>query len=362
MRFAASRLSLGRRRRGQTKRQLATTIDMHVQSISDYENGKTVPPERTIEAIATALRFPSLFFFGQDLEEPNPDSASFRSLSSMTAARRGAALASGALAFELGKWIEDRFNIPAPNVPTVRPPSPEEAALYVRNKWGLGETPIKNMVHLLEANGVRVFSLAEDSKDVDAFSIWKNDIPYVFLNTYKSAEHGRFDAAHELGHLVLHRHGGPHGRDAEHEANLFASEFLMPRGSVLAANLRITGLESCIQAKSIWSVSVAALVYKLHKLNIISDWHYRSLFIEMGQLGMRDKEPNGMLRETSQVFAKVFAALREEGISKEDIAKQLSLYPEDVDALVFGLAMIQLSGGRSTTNRSSKRANLRLVD
>jgi hypothetical protein len=57
-----------------------------------------------------------------------------------------------------------------------------------------------------------VFSLALDAAEVDAFSMWRQSTPYVFLNTKKSAEHGRFDAAHELGHLVLHRHGSPRVR------------------------------------------------------------------------------------------------------------------------------------------------------
>ena len=51
-------------------------------------------------------------------------------------------------------------------------------------------------------------------------------------DTNKTAEHSRFDAAHELGHLVLHRHGPPRGIEAERQANAFASAFLMPHGSV----------------------------------------------------------------------------------------------------------------------------------
>ncbi|WP_376773772.1 ImmA/IrrE family metallo-endopeptidase [Rhizobium mongolense] len=74
----------------------------------------------------------------------------------------------------------------------------------------------QNMVHLL----VRVFSLVENTRTVDAFSVWRGIRPFVFLNTIKTSEHGRFDAAHELGHLVLPRHGGPSGRRAEDEAML----------------------------------------------------------------------------------------------------------------------------------------------
>src|SRR5438094_162699 len=77
-------------------------------------------------------------------------------------------------------------------------------------------------------------ALAIDAKEVDAFSMWHGETPFVFLNTKKSCERSRFDAAHELGHLVLHRHGVPQGQQAEAEANAFASAFLMPRASVLA--------------------------------------------------------------------------------------------------------------------------------
>src|SRR3546814_18887947 len=88
------------------------------------------------------------------------------------------------------------------------------------------------MVHLLESRGIRVFSLSENTKEVDAFSVWRDDAPYVFLNRFKSAERSRYDAAHELAHLCLHKHGGAAAeyRDSsvEKETSAFAGAFLMP--------------------------------------------------------------------------------------------------------------------------------------
>lgn len=105
--------------------------------------------------------------------------------------------------------------------------NPAAAARTIRQYWAIGERPIGNMVKLLETKGVRVFSLAENTRNVDAFSCWRNDEPYIFLNTFKSTERSRFDAAHELGHLVLHKHGGARqGRSAEHEAHLFCGLIL----------------------------------------------------------------------------------------------------------------------------------------
>src|SRR5207245_2232584 len=83
------------------------------------------------------------------------------------------------------------------DVPDYRQIEPHMAAMLLRQHWGLGIKPIANMVHLLELKGIRVFSLAESTKDVDAFSLWRDDIPYVFLNRFKSPERSRFDAAHE---------------------------------------------------------------------------------------------------------------------------------------------------------------------
>src|ERR1019366_9779137 len=173
-----------------------------------------------------------------------------------------------------------------------------------------------------ESRGVRVFSLAIDAAEVDAFSMWRQDAPFVFLNTAKSAEHGRFDGGHELGHLVMHRHGPPQGQDAEREANAFASAFLMPRSTVLAVAPRFTTVDRLIELKKIWNVSVAALAYRMHTLDVMSDWQYRNVAIELSQRGYRKTEPAPSPRETSQIFAKVAAALREDGIAKDAVAAE----------------------------------------
>jgi Zn-dependent peptidase ImmA (M78 family) len=108
---------------------------------------------------------------------------------------------------------------------------------------------------------------------VDAFSCWRNDIPYVFLNTFKSAERSRLDASLELAHLILHKHGGPQqGRDAEIEANNFASSSLMPKADVRSRIPFVSRLDELVVAKKRWGVSTGALAYRLHKLGILRDW------------------------------------------------------------------------------------------
>jgi Zn-dependent peptidase ImmA (M78 family)/DNA-binding XRE family transcriptional regulator len=359
--FNPSRLTLARRRRGLTKAKLALALGLDARSISAYEAGEFAPDSPRIQSIGEVLRFPAAFFLGDDLEEPTPDIASFRAMSKMTAAKRDMALGAGALALALNEWIVARFELPAADLPDLsREPNPEAAAMSLRRIWGLGELPVKNMVHLLESRGVRVFTLAVDALEVDAFSMWRDGTPFVFLNTQKSCEHSRFDAAHELGHLVMHRHGPPSGQQAEAEANAFASAFLMPRASVLASAPKLATVDHLVQLKKLWTVSVAALAYRLHTVGVLSDWHYRMLFIEISKRGYRTMEPHESPREISLVLAKVFSALREEGVTRSDIADQLRILAEEIDQLVFGLALTSLQGGKASS-ATAGRAHLSLV-
>jgi transcriptional regulator with XRE-family HTH domain len=160
----------------------AAEIGVELRSVSAYETGEFNPEPDRLTVIARTLRFPQDFFFGDDIEEPAIDTASFRSLSKMTARQRDTALGSGAVAMLLNEWIETRFDLPTPELPDLgRDASPESAAAAVRQAWGLGELPIKNMVHLLESKGARVYSLAIDAVEVDAFSMWRRNRPFVFL-------------------------------------------------------------------------------------------------------------------------------------------------------------------------------------
>ena len=71
-----------------------------------------------------------------------------------------AALAAGSMAVDLHRWITDRFQLPSADLPDLRDYDPEDAANALRMDWGIGVRPIGNLVHLLEAKGIRVFSLA----------------------------------------------------------------------------------------------------------------------------------------------------------------------------------------------------------
>jgi Zn-dependent peptidase ImmA (M78 family) len=307
--------------------------------VSKIENGHQ-PEDYVVRRLAAALAYPREFFF---LPSPNmldADTVSFRSLKKMSAAERDASLAAGSLGVALYDWIDARFNLPKPDLIDLSKERdrPESAARLLRQHWRLGEHPVGNVLRLLESKGIRVLSLSENTRNVDAYSFWRNDKPYIFLNQEKTAERSIFDSAHELAHLVLHHHAGAKTeRDAETQADQFASAFLMPEGDIMNEATRIFTAKQIVTKKVRWRVSAMALSYRLHKLGLLSEWSYRSICIELGKLGYRSAEPTGIERETSTVFAKVLAALWSKGLTKQDIASELAVPLEEIETLIFGL-------------------------
>lgn len=266
-------------------------------------------------------------------------------------------MSAGVLAHLLDDWVTKRFNLPEPDLLDLRDENPEAAAIALRRHWGIGAKPIPHLLKLLEAKGVRVFSLSESNKNVDAFSCWRNGTPYAFLNTFKSAERSRFDAAHELGHLLLHIHGGTSGREVEREADQFAAAFLMPRDDVISNIPRVHSLERLITYKARWGVSVAALARRLFDIGIITDWHYREMCKQISQRGYRTKEPCPIEREQSILWRRVFEELWKDRMTRDHVAAELGVPSDEISSLVGEL----IDDRRSASAGAVKPVGLRAV-
>lgn len=355
--FNPERLELARKRRRMTATILAARAKIAPVTLSRIVNGKQAPDDKTMDNLVFVLEYPREFFYGNSVDPIDASAASFRSLKAMTARERDAAIAAGSLAYILSDWVKTEFDLPHTDILSLgNETNPAVAARILRQYWAIGEKPVGNMIKILEAKGIRVFSLAENTRNVDAFSCWRNDEPFIFLNTFKSAERSRFDAAHELGHLVLHKHGGPRqGRNAEAEANAFASAFLMPHDDVRATLPYVTTLNDIVNAKSRWGVSAMALAYTLHKMRIITDWQYRTFCIQINRT-YGNKEPNGLPLERSGIWHKVLTELWKGGVSRNRIASLLHIPHDEMENLIFGL-----TGETGQPDRSGGRPTLKAV-
>lgn len=338
--FAPERLTLIRERRGLSISQLARLSGVADKSIRNAEAEKTVPSDESVDRLAATLMVPASFFRGGMVETLGENAASFRAATKLPKYRKRAALAAGTFAMEIADFLASHFDLPAVQVPDLSDMDPETAAHALRTAWGLGNGPAPNMVHLLESKGVFVTALVDDCRELDAYSFWREGRPFVVLNTMKSGERGRADAAHELAHLVLHRTVEVIGKVQEDEAQAFAGVFLLPTPAARATGMGNPRLDQVLKVKAAWQISATMFVRRLADVGLLSDWSYRTLMIELSQRGFRSGEPDGIPRETSQLLASALKALRAEGMGVTYIAEVLRLDPDEVREYLFGLVLV----------------------
>lgn len=332
MDISGSRLRLARQRRGFTLIELAKRIGVSPPSLSSYETGERAAPPNVALALADALRFPLGFFElpevelleGADRASPEASAASFRALRSLTARAAAQALSGAVIGTELWSYFAEGFDLPPLALPTVGARNPALAATITRGMQDLADEPVSSMVDVLETMGVRLLWMRNECREVDAFCFWRDGDAYVVLSQDKSAEHAVWDAAHELGHLLLHPRTGAVGRAAEDEANAFAAGLLLPEVQFRRECGSQPSHERISELKRRWRVPRGAVVRRAHELGLLSDWAYRSEFIAMNRRG-KYVEDDPIEPEESALVPGMLDVEAAEGTYLEDIANTLRL-------------------------------------
>jgi Zn-dependent peptidase ImmA (M78 family) len=331
--FEPTRLTAAREVRGLRMNALADKASVSPGLITQYEQGVTRPELDTLHRLSSVLAFPTGFFLLPELKDFDSDTLNFRARRAMTSVIRHKAKAAGNLATgSLSGAIRARFKLPPLSLPDLTGQAPETAAESLRLEWALGQGPISNMVHLLESRGIEVYWVSEDAACLDGFSVWRNEQPYVLLNAAKPAgDRGRYDAAHELGHLVLHRTPDSLRElaELEDEANRFAASFLLPAHQFAAESPRSPNLLLFAALKDRWQVSIAAMVRRSRDLGLLSQWQYQSAFKEISRRGWRIDEPAPVMREDSLLHEKIFSILIDKGVTARVFAEATAI-PDDL--------------------------------
>ncbi len=331
--FNASRLTVARQRRAMTKTELAIRCGVTVQAVTGYEGRTFGPSPDVLRRISTVLGYPLSFFCGPDLPQLQLSETTFRSLRTTSARLRDRALASGTLVASLvSPALYDRFKRVPLDIPDLPGASPGDAAELLRVRWGLGAGPIDDMIALLESKGVQVFWMGEEESKIDAFAFWHDGAPFVFLNSEKGlGDRQRFNAAHELAHLILHRHTpNPPDRDIEREAHAFASSFLLPAAQFEREAPRLAIIDEFRVTKRRWKVSIAAMVRRCRDLGIFTRWQYDDAVKDISRRGWRKREPVEIDREESQLHRQMFERLVANGIGPRRFADSLDLDVEQI--------------------------------
>jgi Zn-dependent peptidase ImmA (M78 family)/transcriptional regulator with XRE-family HTH domain len=332
--FAGDRLVLARQLAGLRKSELAARIGKSATALSAWEAGTKRPTAANVAEVAISLGVTPAFFAPRGAETVAPGSVPhFRSLRSTSQKARDQAFAYGLLAVDIADAIEKHVEFPDIDIPPFEVmiddngSGPEEAARELRRAWGIEAGPMKHLVRMLEQHGVLVtFSPAQTSA-VDAYSFDSTIRPVVVLNPAKNDYYRqRFDAAHELGHLVMHKDAEPGSRAVEDQAHRFASELLMPAADLrpllpTAMNARSWDLLGALKEQ--WGVSIQALLFRARRLGTISDVTYRNAVITLTQRGWRRNEP-GLVTTVEQpsMLARSLELLENAGISRDALIDQ----------------------------------------
>lgn len=337
------RLRLARELRGWTQADVADRSDgaFTAAALSQLERGHTRPLPATLQALAEVTNCPPSFFVGRPGDQRRE--GFFRSLQATSARERRRHLASARLLHELITVIEERVDLPELQVPR-RAPGPHSAteietiAESTRRAWQIDDGPIPNVVRVLERHGIVVVRASSFSREVDAFSVLHEGRPIVVLGTEKAVTaRSRFDAAHELGHLVLHDDSDAGKRETENEAHQFAAAFLMPASTIRHELPATADWTELMRLKVGWRVSIAALLRRALTLEVMPNHRYVNAMKTLSARGWRTREPGdeklGTL-ESPVLLRLALEQLAEIGIDLETLAREASLPLPDVRRLI----------------------------
>ncbi|HEV2147723.1 MAG TPA: XRE family transcriptional regulator [Longimicrobiaceae bacterium] len=338
--FTPDRLTVAREMAGLEIKELAERIQVSPSAVTQFEKGKARPKPETLIRLALALGVPAEFFAAEPLPELPIDTCHFRSLRSATVRERRRLIAHGRVVRRIVEYLRDLVSFPAEQLSSLcrqvtGPADVEELALAVRDAWNLGQGPISDVVGLLEARGVIPVEVPGHSAKLDAFSVWVEDLPVVFLTPEKdSGSRRRFDAAHELGHLLMHRGRAAGDAEAEREAHAFASAFLLPRAPFLSECPRRLDWARLRQMKKRWGVSLAALIRRAFELGLYTEATYRRAYAILNQRGWRTEEPDEPEMERPTLLARAVVLLGQAGYSLGRLAEDLRLSESLIERLL----------------------------
>lgn len=308
--FNGQRLRQARLYKGLSINDLAELLGVSKQAISQYETSNVTPDFDKMRIITNKLNFPSSYFFQEDSFDINAKTTYFRALLS---ANKNARLQQVvkikhlAMIYEI---LSNYLEFPQLNIPDISEFLNSDEIDYdaiaqkVREYWGISKKPIEDFPYLLEKNGIIVASYPVSQDNIDAYSqkinIDGQDKFIIVLSDDKnSAVRSNFDAAHELGHILLHdwnldleELSREDFKKQEKQANNFAAAFLLPKETFLKdVSLYPRDLKYYIELKRKWKVSISAMLIRANKLGVINDNQYQYLMKQMAFNKWRQNEP-----------------------------------------------------------------------
>lgn len=359
--FQPQRLKQARDAKWMSMSELAARTGVTRQAISQYENGSCEPATESLGRIAGELGLPRQYFFKRagEISAYKETPSSFRSMArSASKSRRQAEVYFSWMASILDTYVAF-IDLPPVNLPAFdacdfdyfTEDDIEELAEKTRTAMGLGVGPISDLTLLLENHGV-IVAQAPLHADLDGLSSWFAGRPLVLLCSHTNAFRRRFDLAHELGHLIMHRtlseedlEDRERFNQIERQAYRFAGAFLVPQVAIESEVYRVD-FESLMELKKRWKMSVAAIIVRLAQVGSITDQKKRRLFQMLNQRNARRHEPldSEYTPEAPVLFRKAYDFLVNNGVWDGTELRTKTGLPDDFISTITGVPAEALWG------------------
>lgn len=301
--FNGARLRAARQYNGMTISEVAQALHITNQSVSQFENNKVEPKNENVFLLSNLLGFPREYFYESDNLEITIGNTYFRSLASTSKKERNAQVEKVHLLVKIYEGIQTYIRFPKFDLEQQDSMNPEELAEYVRDRWGLENRPIYNLIDIMEKHGIIISSAFEKNSSIDAYShveiLGNQMVPIVVLGYEKNIFRQQFNAAHELGHILtdgmyeLEELSKAEYRDMEKFMNQFAGALLMPRDLLLNDLMGRWKLDLSyyIELKKKYRVSAQALIVRANQIRAITANQYQYLMKQISQNNYRKSEP-----------------------------------------------------------------------
>lgn len=323
------RLRQARLAAGLSLEDLAERLDQPItkQALSKYERGLSQPPPSRIADLAAALHVRTSSLLAESDVEIKW--VAYRKLHRLSKSRQEqvTAVATQRLEGEVRLrelfHLGERHDLPGPiNVEQLH--DCDYAAAAVRLRWNLGDGPVDSLIERIEEHGCAVVTWPEEW-GFDGLSGWANQTPVLVLNESVPPDRLRFNAAHELGHLVMT--STEDGRTDENYAHRFAASFLVPAEAArreLGQQRRGVELEELGLLKQRWGLSMQAWIRRARDLEIIGDDLYGRLNMRFRRQGWHKEEPfEYEAAESPRLLHRLVLRALAEGIITSEEAKRL---------------------------------------